>query len=326
MVSVIIPNLNGEKWIKDSVMSVLDGDYADIELIVVDNGSTDNSRAILESIEDSRLKNIYLDHNTGFSKAVNIGIKESCTEYVALFNNDAFAQKNWLSQLVKTMDSDSRIFSVASLMLQHKDPILCDDAGDYVNLLGWACKRGDGLLATRYQKPREIFSACGGAALYRRSMLDEIGLFDELFFAYLEDVDLGWRARNAGYINVFCPSAVCTHICSATTGSKYNDFKALQSGRNNLLLPLKNLPILFLLLDLPYLVIGYMIKVLFFCIRGYGKPFLKGAGEAFGLFFKIKKYPFKLKNTFSYIKTQFSMIGGLFVYAHYRISRFLGRT
>ncbi len=324
MIAVVIPNLNGEKWLADSIQSVLDGSYKDIDIVVVDNGSVDSSRQIIESFAGKPVRGIYLDHNTGFSAAVNLGIMQSKGEYVALFNNDAFAEKDWLTELKKTMDSDSNIFSVATLMLQYKDSTLCDDAGDYVNILGWACKRGDGLFAQRYNNPCEVFTACGGAALYRRSVLEEIGLFDENFFAYLEDVDIGWRARCVGYKNVFCPLARCRHICSATTGSKYNDFKSIQSGRNNILLPYKNLPLLILILNLPFLIIGYLIKVLFFCIRGYGKPFLKGAGEAFGMFGKVKKIPFKFKNLIYYIKNEWSMICGVFVYIDYRVRRYFG--
>ena len=120
-------------------------------------------------------------------------------EYMALFNNDAFAEPNWLEELLKTAESDPKIFAVSSLMLRYYEPELADDAGDYMTILGFACKRGDGLKASRYQKPCRIFSACGGAALYRKSILDKIGVFDELFFAYYEDVDLSWRANNFGY-------------------------------------------------------------------------------------------------------------------------------
>ncbi len=324
MIAVVIPNINGEKWLYDCIRSVLDGSYKDIEVVVVDNGSTDGSREIIESFTGEPVRGIYLDRNTGFSAAVNLGICSTEGEYVALFNNDAFADKDWLSELVKAMDVDENIFSVATLMLQFKDSSLCDDAGDYVNIFGWACKRGDGLYAQRYSKPCEVFTACGGAVLYRRSILNEIGLFDENFFAYLEDVDIGWRARNAGYKNVFCPTAKCKHICSATTGSKYNDFKSIQSGRNNILLPYKNLPLLLLIVNLPFLLIGYLIKVLFFCIRGYGKPFIKGTFESFGMFKKVRKYPFRIKNLPHYIKNEWSMICGVFVYIDYRVRRYFG--
>ena len=97
-----------------------------------------------------------------------------------------------------TADADPKIFAVSSLMLRYYEPELADDAGAYVTILGFACKRGDGLRASRYTKTCRIFSACGGAALYRKSILDKIGVFDELFFAYYEDVDLSWRANNFG--------------------------------------------------------------------------------------------------------------------------------
>lgn len=100
---------------------------------------------------------------------------------MALFNNDAFAEPNWLEELLKTAESDPKIFAVSSLMLRYYEPELADDAGDYMTILGFACKRGDGLKASRYQKPCRIFSACGGAALYRKSILDKIGVLTNCF-------------------------------------------------------------------------------------------------------------------------------------------------
>ncbi|MEG2054145.1 MAG: glycosyltransferase family 2 protein, partial [Oscillospiraceae bacterium] len=202
---------------------------------------------------------------------------------------------------------------------------LADDAGDYVAILGWACKRGDGLPISRYTKEKRIFSACGGAALYRKSILDEIGCFDENFFAYLEDVDISWRANSLGYKNLFCPSAKCFHICGATTsgvsGAKYNDFKSLQSGRNNILLPYKNMPIIMFILNLPFLLLGYGIKTLFFCLRGFGKPYLKGAKEAFSLFGKLEKPKFRFKNIPYYLLIEAWMFADTFRYVGYRVSR-----
>ena len=216
--SVIIPNLNGAGWLRDSIESVWAQTEQDFELIVIDNGSTDESLEIARSYRGhDRYTLIENATNTGFSHAVNQGIAIAQGEYVALFNNDAFAEPDWLAELLKTADADPKIFAVSSLMLRYYEPELADDAGDYVTILGFACKRGDGLKASRYQKPCRVFSACGGAALYRKSILDEIGVFDELFFAYYEDVDLSWRANNFGYKNVYCPTARCRHICGATT-------------------------------------------------------------------------------------------------------------
>ena len=166
-----------------------------------------------------------------------------------MFNNDAFAEPDWLAELIRTAETDPKIFAVQSLMLRHFERELADDAGDYVTWMGFAARPAM-RRASRYTRQKRIFSACGGAALYRKSILEEIGTFDENFFAYFEDVDLSWRANNAGYKCVLCPTAKCYHICGASTGAvKYNAFKSQQSGRNSILLPLKNEPLLMLILN-----------------------------------------------------------------------------
>lgn len=173
--SVIIPNLNGAGWLRDSIESIWAQTEQDFELIVIDNGSTDESLEIARSYcGRPRYRLIENKENTGFSHAVNQGIAVAQGEYMALFNNDAFAEPDWLAELLKTAESDPKIFAVSSLMLRYYEPELADDAGDYVTILGFACKRGDGLKANRYQKPCRIFSACGGAALYRKLSLIHI--------------------------------------------------------------------------------------------------------------------------------------------------------
>ena len=190
--------------------------------------------------------------------------------------------------------------------------------------MGFACKTGDGRRASRYTKQKRIFSACGGAALYRKSILDEIGVFDELFFAYYEDVDLSWRANNFGYRNVYCPTARCRHICGATTGAvRYNPFKSIQSGRNSILLPYKNQPILMLVLNFIPMLLGYLLKVLMFRLRGFGGDYAKGFREAWAALPKIIKPKFKWRNLPNYVWVEFSLIAGLFKYKVYRVQRAL---
>lgn len=326
--TVVIPNLNGAGWLRDSIESVYAQTEQDFELIVIDNGSTDESLEIARSYRGrpgyTLIEN---DHNTGFSYAVNQGIRRAKGEYVALFNNDAFAEPQWLAELLRTAQADPGIFGVSSLMIRHFDRELTDDAGDYVTLLGFACKRGDGLKVSRYRKPCRMFSACGGAALYRKSILDEIGLFDENFFAYYEDVDISWRANNRGYKNVFCPTARCYHICGATTGAvRYNPFKSIQSGRNSILLPYKNMPLLMLLLNLPFLVLGYLLKVLMFRLRGFGSDYAKGFHEAWKAIPKLDKPRFRLRDLPNYVWAECSLIAGLLLYIVYRVQRALGIT
>lgn len=322
--SVIIPNLNGAGWLRDSIESVWAQTEQDFELIVIDNGSTDESLDIARSYcGRDRYTLIENAGNTGFSHAVNQGIAIAKGEYMALFNNDAFAEPDWLAELIKTADADPKIFAVSSLMLRYYEPELADDAGDYVTILGFACKRGDGLKASRYTKPCRVFSACGGAALYRKSILDEIGVFDELFFAYYEDVDLSWRANNFGYRNVYCPTARCRHICGATTGAvRYNPFKSIQSGRNSILLPYKNMPLGMLLLNFIPLALGYLLKILVFGLRGFWTPYIKGAREAFRAIPKVKKPKFRWSNLPHYALIELWLAADVFRYIGYRIMRF----
>ena len=321
--SVIIPNLNGAGWLRDSIESIWAQTEQDFELIVIDNGSTDESLEIAHSYcGNPRYHLIENSENTGFSHAVNQGIAMAKGEYMALFNNDAFAEPNWLEELLKTAESDPKIFAVSSLMLRYYEPELADDAGDYVTILGFACKRGDGLKASRYQKPCRIFSACGGAALYRKSILDKIGVFDELFFAYYEDVDLSWRANNAGYKNVLCPTAKCYHICGASTGAvRYNAFKSQQSGRNSILLPLKNEPLLMLILNILPLALGYLLKRCKFHKQGFGEAWDKGMHEAFALLKngQLGKRPFRLRDLPNYVLMELWMIWNMVPYLWYRL-------
>ena len=323
--TIVIPNLNGAGWLRDSIESIWAQTEQDFELIVVDNASTDESLAIAEGyVGRANYRLIQNDHNTGFSAAVNAGIRAAQGEYVVMFNNDAFAEPDWLAQLIATAETDARIFAVQSLMIRHFERDICDDAGDYVTLFGWACKRGDGMYWRRYQKPQRIFSACGGASLYRKSILDEIGLFDELFFAYFEDVDLSWRANSLGYKNMYCPAAKCYHICGATTGAvRYNEFKSVQSGRNSILLPYKNMSLLMLVLNFIPLLLGYLLKILVFGLRGFWTPYLKGAREAFAAMPKVQKPKFQLKNLPHYALIELWLLADVFRYVVYRVQRAL---
>ena len=326
--TIVIPNINGKGWLKDSIESIYAQTEQDFDLIVVDNGSTD------ESLEQARsyctrpnFTLIENGRNTGFSYAVNQGIARAQSKYVVLFNNDAFAEPQWLAELLRTADADPKIFAVQSLMIRHFERELADDAGDYVTWMGFACKTGDGRRASRYTKQKRIFSACGGAALYRKSILDEIGVFDENFFAYFEDVDLSWRANNFGYKNVYCPTAKCRHICGATTGAvRYNPFKSIQSGRNSILLPYKNQPVVMLVVNFIPMLLGYLLKVIMFRHRGFGNDYAKGYAEAKIALPKIKKPKFYWRNLPNYLWCEGSMIVGLFRYLVYRVQRALKIT
>ena len=142
--------------------------------------------------------------------------------------------------------------------------------------MGWALALGKDRPKQNYQKSRQIFAACGGAAIYRREEMEYLGLLDENHFAYLEDIDLGYRARIHGYENVYIPEAVVYHAGSASSGSRYNEFKVDLTSKNSIYLVYKNMPFLQILLNLPLLAAGFAVKTLFFCKKGYGGVYLKG--------------------------------------------------
>ncbi len=313
-VTIVIPNYNGKHFMEEC-MAALDGQLCrDFEVLVVDNGSKDGSVAYMkERYPEVRL--IALDTNTGFSGAVNIGIRESKTPYVLLLNNDTKVDPAFVGEMIKAIEADERIFSVSSRMIQMYHPEYIDDAGDMFNLIGWAYQRGVGHPVEEYEKPYDVFSACAGAALYRRDVFEKIGLFDEMHFAYLEDIDVGYRARIAGYRNVFCPSAKVLHVGSGTSGSKYNEFKVKLAARNSIYLVYKNMPLLQLIVNFLPLLLGWLLKYQFFKKQGFAQAFKDGIKEGIRTRKNCKKVPFRFSNLGHYIRIEWEMITSLFLYA-----------
>ncbi len=274
MVTIIIPNFNGYAFLEDCLLALKPQLSDKVKVLVVDNGSTDESVPFLKAYPG--IETVFLKENTGFCGAVNAGIKVSATKYVILLNNDTKVLPNYVQSLMEVMEQDDTIFSASAQMLQMHAPELIDDSGDEYCILGWAFTRGKGKPATRYEKAREVFAACGGASIYRRSVFDEIGLFDEKHFAYLEDIDIGYRARLYGYRNVYTPNAKVLHYGSGFSGSKHNAFKVHLSSRNSVYLPWKNMPLLQLVCNAPFLAIGYLAKYLFFVRKGLGASYRRG--------------------------------------------------
>ena len=277
--TIIIPNYNGMAYLENCLAS-LRGEPA--RVIVVDNGSTDGSRELVQE-KFPKVRLISLDRNYGFCRAVNRGMEVSETTYVILLNNDTEAQPGFVKALEKAMDGDERVFSGAARMVRMDAPSRIDDAGDYYCALGWAFAAGRDKPAENYDAPREIFSACGGACIYRRRILQKIGMLDENHFAYLEDVDLGYRARLYGFRNLYVPGGVVRRAGSASSGSRYNAFKAELTARNSVYLAYKNMPPGQMLLNLPFLLAGFLIKQLFFLKKGLGKSWWKGLVKGIGL-------------------------------------------
>lgn len=287
--------------------------YKNFHILVVDNASSDGSIEYMEeNYPDIEL--IKLQKNFGFSKAVNIGIQHSRTPYVILLNNDTTVDTRYVEEMVKAIEKSPKIFSVSSKMIQMYHPELIDSAGDLYTLLGWGVCRGCGRPVSNYQKYDEIFTACAGAAIYRRSVFDEIGYFDENHFAYLEDIDIGYRARIYGYYNMYCPTALVYHVGSGTSGSKYNSFKVKLAARNNLYLNYKNMPALQLVLNFIPLAIGYFVKYLFFCKIGFGKDYKEGFIEGLQTAKQQKKVKFQFKHLSNYLVIEIDLIKYTFDY------------
>ena len=144
-------------------------------------------------------------------------------------------------------------------------------------------------------REEQIFASCAGAAIYRKELFSRIGYFDEEHFAYLEDTDIGYRARILGYENWYAPEAVVYHVGSGTSGSRYNQFKTRYSSRNNIYMIYKNMPLWQIILNLPFLAAGFGIKILFFSLKGLGREYLAGIKNGFQISAKGKKCLFKEK-------------------------------
>ncbi len=319
-VTIIIPNYNGKHFLQPCLESLSKQSCRDFETILVDNHSTDGSIEYMKEYYPE-VKILSLDKNRGFSAAVNAGIRKASTPYVILLNNDTTVEPHFVKELLAAIRQSPRIFSVSSKMIQMYHPELIDSAGDLYTLLGWGICRGIGRPAANYTQPDVIFSACAGAAIFRRSVFRRIGYFDESHFAYLEDMDVGYRARIYGYENRYCPTAIVRHVGSGTSGSKYNSFKVKLSARNSVWLFYKNMPLPQLILNLLPLTAGYMLKALFFYKIGFGRDYVQGVREGLQGLSRCKKVPFRLGHVFSYLKIEIDLAKYTLDYVRDWISR-----
>ena len=312
-VTVVIPNYNGLRFLEDCLSS-LEAQSCPAHILVVDNGSTDGSQAWIRK-NHPKVEVVCLKENTGFSKAVNIGIQKAATPYVILLNNDTKEKEGFTEALLCAIRKSERIFSVGAKMLDMRNEEIIDSAGDLYCALGWAFARGKGKPQEKYNAPTKVFSACAGAAIYRKAVFEKIGYFDELHFAYLEDLDIGWRARIYGYENRYEPSAAVLHAGSASSGSRYNAFKTKLSSANSVYVIGKNMPFLQWLLNLPLLFAGFLIKTLFFFKKGMGITYVKGcmrgAKRCFSKEGKKRKVPFRMEHLGCYCRIQMELWGNI---------------
>jgi GT2 family glycosyltransferase len=274
MFSIVIPTFNKLDLLKRCLTTIVPQTGDTFEIIIVDNGSTE------KYVPDNAEKNttlIRLPQNQGFSAAVNRGIKESQGEFIAVLNNDTELAPGWAQAVLKAFGQNPDIYFVTSKIKNLKNRDLLDSVGDVLLSSGKVYKTGNNEKDSgQYDVPRHVFGASGCASIFRREFFDKAGYFDEDFFAYLEDIDLSFRATLFGFKGLYVPEAVVYHAGSATTGSQYNSMTAFYLAQNTINVIVKNFPSRLLITSFPAIVRHLLLLQVFFIFKGLGFCFFKG--------------------------------------------------
>jgi GT2 family glycosyltransferase len=239
LVSVVIPNWNGKHFLQTCLDALANQTHPAVEVLVVDNASEDGSQAFIQT-QYPAVKLIELPENRGFTGACNAGLEAAQGDFIALLNNDTEVDVGWVAALVDAFARHPQVGIVASKMLLFDKRDHIHTAGDFFTVAGRAGNRGvwqqdDG----QFDQEEYVFSACGGSSVYRKIMLDQIGLLDDDFFFSLEDMDLAWRAQLTGWQCLYTPAAIVYHHLSATGGGVTASY---YDGRNLLFVLVKNYP------------------------------------------------------------------------------------
>ena len=265
LVTVIVVTINNLDLLRSCLTSIYRQDYEPMEVVVVDNGSDEDVQGMLaEEFPESRM--IRLEQNYGFAGGINRGIEISQGKYVALINNDAEATHKWLSSMVTTAETNSKIAAIASIIIDGNQPKVLDSCGVGIGLDGMSRQAMRGMPVPKLSQPKEVLLFSGCACLLRKDVLKEAGLFDEDFFAYCEDTDLGLRLRRAGWEIVVAPGAYVKHLYSMT-GGKYSLKKVYWVERNHFWVAVKNFPWV-LLFTIPFLTFLRYIVQGYFLLKG----------------------------------------------------------
>lgn len=279
-VGIVIPNWNGRAFLPVCLTSVFLQSIPPKDVIVVDNGSSDGSVEWIRSAFPA-VRVIANDRNRGFGAAVNEGIRACKTPFVFLLNNDTEMAKDCLERLLEAVKAYPDCGSFAPKMIDFFDRRLLDGVGDAMGRWGAGYRIGTGEIDDgRFERFRPVFGPCAGAALYQRTLFEDIGLFDEAFFAYLEDVDLNFRANAAGYRCLYVPTARVYHMGSRSGGGKLGDFVVRLTTRNLIRMIVKQYSAEMFIRWFPWLA-AYQLWWLAVCIR-YGRlgAYRQGLAEA----------------------------------------------
>jgi len=241
-VSVVIPNFNGAFYLEECLRSLLRQSVPGAEIIVVDDGSRDGSIDIARRVAPQA---VVLAHsrNLGFAAAANTGIRTARGDWIAILNNDTEVAETWMAECLQAIECHPDASFLACRILDYKQRDRLYSAGDCFLRAGVGYRRGQERPDQgEYQRLTNIFSPCGCAAIYRRSALEQTGGYDERFFAYLEDVELGLRLQASGRIGYYVPSAVVYHHGATTSGGEFSSLSIRLRTRNSLLLLFKSVP------------------------------------------------------------------------------------
>jgi GT2 family glycosyltransferase len=280
-VSVIIVNWNGEPFLEQCLAALMAQTVNPHEIILVDNASSDNSLEIVRRYPSVRV--IALDYNSGFALGNNLAIEAVAADskWISLLNPDAFAEPNWLKELLMAAEANPEFNVFGSKLLNAGNPLLLDGAGDVYNMSGLVWREGHGSSVNEISnETREIFSPCAAAAMYRRSVLHELGGFDENYFCYVEDVDLGFRMRLAGHRCLYVPQSIAHHVGSGTTGGQNSDFSVYHGHRNLVWTFVKNMPGFLFWLLLPLHIALNLVSIIWFIVHGQGGVILRSKRDA----------------------------------------------
>jgi GT2 family glycosyltransferase len=239
LVSVVIPNWNGARYLPTCLDGLRRQTHSCFEVIVVDNASTDDSLTLLRRAYPE-VRVVALRENRGFAGGVNAGLEAGRGEVLALLNNDTEADPRWLAELVRALDAHPDAGTAASKILLFDRRDTFHSAGDSFRVDGLPANRGVWQRDTgQFDREEYVFGACGGAVAYRRQLLEQVGLFDESLFLNCEDADLAWRAQLAGWRCIYVPTAVVYHHLSATGGGAIASY---YTGRNTIRVVTKDMP------------------------------------------------------------------------------------
>lgn len=278
--SVILVSWNSGDYLPRCLNSLDSQTFRDFEVVIVDNGSTDGSLdGIIEKYPRLKFQIKELGQNRGFSAANNIGVQIARGPWAALLNTDAFPAPDWLSTLAQAIARFGNQCVYASRQIQADLPNLLDGEGDVYHVSGLGWRRHYNYPVYEASEPFRVFSACGATALFPRADFLAVGGFDEDYFAYHEDVDLGFRLRLRGVDCMLIPQAVVHHIGSASSG-KASDFAVYHGHRNLVWTFFKDMPALLFWLYLPLHLVMNLVFILYFAAQGRGRVILRAKWHA----------------------------------------------